>query len=470
MLPTKTISGKAPTERGKARTKADEAKLSLRLARSACLSSCRNEKGLVLIAALALIAILALVATISVTTTYTDIKISSNYKTSVQSFYIAEAGVHRAIGMLNDATTDDWIGNLADTTDAFSGDNSFGNGTYQVEVEVEDDPTPGSVRINSTGSASTSSSTVETIVTKQYYDILLNYAMFDCGGLDLKEGETNIISGGDVYVNGTIDLEESGIQQIQGNVYATGDIVIGGTSSITGNAFANGNIDLESSASLNIDGNATAGGIVSGPVGWENKVSGSVSDGVSPDPVIDQCSGNNLADIIITSEDIQDFRDNPDTFKITHNYTFNSAHNYTGIVHITGNFKLEENATFSGNVIFIVDGNVEIKGSLTSSPPGSTVTFLVPTGNFKVKDGGTFTIDGTVLVGTVNQDGSGVTGGKIEVKNGSNLTVNGNVIAVNGDIDASSGGAFTINYQSPNDSNLIAPNNYTMTQWRQVGN
>ena len=459
MLLTKTISGKA-------RTKADEAKPSLRLARSACLSSCRNEKGLVLIAALALIAILALVATLSVTTTYTDIKISSNYKTSVQSFYIAEAGVHRAIGMLNDATTD-WIDNI-DKADAFFGDNSLGNGTYVVKV-FENDPVSGSVRINSTGNVTGSSSTVEVIVTKQYYDVFLNYAIFVCGNLDLKEGETNIISGGDVFVNGDLVLEASGTHQIQnGNVYAMGDIKINGSSSITGgNAFANGDIDVLSSASPNIGGNATTGtgGVVSD---WD-EVSGNVYEGVSPDPVINLCSGTNLADIIITSEDIQNLRDNATT-TINDDYKFNSAHNYTGIVHITDNFKLKEDATFSGNVIFIVDGNVEIKGSLTSSPPGSTVTFLVPNRNFKVKGGGTFTIDGTVIVGTVNQDGSGVTGGKIEVKDGSNLIVNGNVIAVNGDIDASSGGAFTINYQSPNDSNLIAPNNYTMTQWREVSN
>ena len=435
-------------------------------------AQCRNEKGLVLIASLALIAILALVATLSVTTTYTDIKISSNYKTSIQARYIAEAGIHRAIGMLNDATTD-WIESLTEeelTTNVFPGDNSLGNGTYQVEVE--DGPTTGSVLITSTGSVTGSLSIVEVIVTKQYYDVFLNYAIFVCGNLDLKEGETNIISGGDVFVNGDLVLEASGTHQIQnGNVYAMGDIKINGSSSITGgNAFANGDIDVLSSANPNIGGNAKAGGVVSGPVGWENKVSGNVYEDVSPDPVTNQCSGNNLASITITSEDIQDFRDNPDTFKIDDNYTFNSADNYTGIVYITDDFKLKEDATFSGNVIFIVDGNVEIKGSLTSSPPGSTVTFLVPTGKFEVKGGGTFTIDGTVIVGTVNQDGSGVTGGKIEVKNGSNLTVNGNLIAVNGNINASSGGALTINYQSPNDINLIAPNNYTMTQWRQVGN
>ena len=120
-------------------------------------------------------------------------------------------------------------------------------------------------------------------------------------------------------------------------------------------------------------------------------------------------------------------------------------------------------------MVFIVDGNADIMGSLTSTN-GSTVTFLVPTGDFEVKGGGTFTIDGTLLVGTVNQDGSGLSGGNIDVKKGSDLTVNGNLIAVNGNTDASAAGNFTINYQSPSDSNLIKPGTYAMLQWREIRN
>jgi hypothetical protein len=130
---------------------------------------------------------------------------------------------------------------------------------------------------------------------------------------------------------------------------------------------------------------------------------------------------------------------------------------------------LTGNATFSGNVIFLVDGNAEISGSLTSTN-GSTVTFLVPNGDFEVISGGSFTIDGTLLVGTVDSNGSNPTGGNIDVKDGSNLTVNGNIIAVNGNTDTSLGGALTVTYQSLVDSNLIVPGTYTMTQWREVRN
>ncbi len=84
--------------------------------------------------------------------------------------------------------------------------------------------------------------------------------------------------------------------------------------------------------------------------------------------------------------------------------------------------------------------------------------------------GGSCTIDGTLLVGTVDSNGSNPTGGNIDLKDGSDLTVNGSLIAVNGNTDASLGGALTVNYQSPVDSNLIIQGTYTMTQWREIKN
>ncbi len=110
-----------------------------------------NEKGLVLIGALALISILALVATISVTTTYTDITISSNYKTGVQVNYIARAGAahgRQALRLLNAASTDtgsfsDELANAVGTNmtlEGYTGDDdvpvvdttNLGNGSYTV--------------------------------------------------------------------------------------------------------------------------------------------------------------------------------------------------------------------------------------------------------------------------------------------------------------------------------------------------
>ena len=420
-----------------------------------------NEKGIVLVGTIALVAILALLGTVGVVTTSTEIIISKNHMTSVQARYVSEAGIHRTIGMLN--SSPGWLEGLDPDPEInpFSGDNSLGNGTYVVKV-YKDDPTPGKIRILTTGDVNGSSSTFEAIVSPQTYKIL-DYATFDCGTLTLKVSPDNIIEG-DVFVNGNLDLEESGIQLIEGDVYATGDIIIGGVSSITGNAFANGDIKVQSSASPNIEGNATMAGVLFG----SGTVSGTTSQGVSPDPVINLCDPAYLAGITATSDVIQDFRVNADyTFG---NYEYDTSDNFTGIVHITGDFELTADSTYSDNVIFIIDGNVDITGSLTSNPPGSTATFLVPNGSFKVKGGGNVVIEGTVLVGTVDSDGSNPIGGSIDVTEDSNLTVNGRVIAVNGNTDAEDGGTFVVNYPSSDDSDLISQGSYAMLQWREIRN
>src|SRR3972149_2301120 len=63
------------------------------------------EKGIVFIAVLVLIVILALVGTVAVITTNTDIKISGNYKTSVQALYAAQAGIEEARARLRGASS-----------------------------------------------------------------------------------------------------------------------------------------------------------------------------------------------------------------------------------------------------------------------------------------------------------------------------------------------------------------------------
>ena len=69
------------------------------------LSTYTEERGIVLIAALALVAILALLGGVAVITTNTDVKISSNYKSSVQALYAAQAGVEEARNRLGGSSS-----------------------------------------------------------------------------------------------------------------------------------------------------------------------------------------------------------------------------------------------------------------------------------------------------------------------------------------------------------------------------
>ncbi|ABC78214.1 hypothetical membrane protein [Syntrophus aciditrophicus SB] len=65
-----------------------------------------DEKGMVLVVALLLIAALAVLGTTAVLTSTTDMKISSNYKTNNEAFFIAEAGAERARELLRNDTAD----------------------------------------------------------------------------------------------------------------------------------------------------------------------------------------------------------------------------------------------------------------------------------------------------------------------------------------------------------------------------
>ena len=432
-------------------------------------STIGNERGLTLAIVLMFVAILAAMGSSAVVMTRADIRVGGNYNQNMKSFYLAESGLQRSLGSLNTSST--WIGGLTDPSDAFTGDNSLGNGIYVVEV-FPDDPTFPNVRIRSTGDipATGSSSMVEAVITPEFYPIL-DFATFSCGNLILKDGMDNLIGGGDVFVSGNVELGSSGTNIIQnGNVYALGDIKIEGDSRITGgNAFANGNIDLLSSYFPNIAGDATAGG----NVGGGGTVSGSTSASTSPLPVTDLCAGTELANLIITSDTIQHYRDNATTL-ISGNYSVpdGATVTYTGIVHITQNFTLMGDAIFTGNVIFVVDGNADVvgPGSLISAPPGSTATFIVPSGNWDVSGGGSVIIDGVLHVGSVNPDGTGISGGNIYVRDSANLTVNGSVISANGNTDAGSGGVFTVNYRAPTDINVSKPGSYAITSWREVNN
>jgi len=67
-----------------------------------------NEKGMVLVVVLLLLSALIILGTTAIMQTSTDLKISGNYKTSTQAFYVAEAGVSEALyrlGLFDDGGT-----------------------------------------------------------------------------------------------------------------------------------------------------------------------------------------------------------------------------------------------------------------------------------------------------------------------------------------------------------------------------
>lgn len=431
-----------------------------------------NKRGVALFVALALLAVLVITGAFIVKMTGTDIMISSNNKYDKQSFFAAEAGVSRARNNLN--TVSGWLASLSqpETVNVFAGENILGAGiSYHVTV-FDGDPSAGKIRISSTGYVTNnvgtlSTSRVDVVVERssEPYEIF-GYSSFSCGSLELEIGSGSWVTGGDVYSNGNIEISVSGGIS-GGDVYSKGNIEVKDASSIVGgDAFADGNITVTSTADPNIGGDATVGGNIVG----SGNITGTQTSGAPVPVVSDLCVGSSLSGSTLTAAVIQSLRDEAAAAgqKIDADYTYNTADDYTGVVHVTGNFTLAADSTFSANVIYVIDGNAEnIEGSLTSSPAGSTATFIVPTGNFGVKaNSGALTIDGAVLVGTVDADGSNISGGNVEVGDGTDLVINGSgITSLNGNTE----GDFTVNHQQPIDPHLLTTTGtYTVTSWREL--
>lgn len=252
-------------------------KLSWKLKLLSLISKCRDEKGVVLIAAIALVAILALVGTVSVITTDTDLKISSNYKTNVHAFYTAEAGIQDGInrllkGDIIDSAKTDPSWNAASTYSSTGFNNSF---TLMHKVNsgtvLNDSNGNPLYVITSIGTSSTSNKVLETVFSLTY-DSIFHDSLLGCDGV---HATSSIATDSYNSVDGTYASQTPGNQ---GNISTTNsgaNITIASSSNIKGNANSTGNMTMNSSA--NVQGNANATGNIT--MQSSAKVFGNLSTG-----------------------------------------------------------------------------------------------------------------------------------------------------------------------------------------------
>ncbi len=196
----------------------------LQLNKSGITSKDENEKGVILLGVLVILSLIALIASIAVTTTFTDIKISSNYKTSKQSFYIAEAGIQRAKAELKTAPLNAVLdGDYGGSPGVLNfGATYFANGTYDVTVEDNDQDVDadenddldididGIVYIKGTGLKSGSKSSVELKIWKT----LMPLPPIPAPITIIGEGNVGITNSIDIKVDGRdwllTDTDETG--------------------------------------------------------------------------------------------------------------------------------------------------------------------------------------------------------------------------------------------------------------------
>lgn len=425
------------------------------------LGALANEGGVALVVALWILVCLAVLGASANVLSRTDVGISRNFRNDATAFYIAEAGLQRALGKIN--AENFWVANLADPTgDAFPGDNAFGAGSYTVQV-FADDPVPQAIRVRSTGhvDGSNAASTVEAVLTPAPFEAM-SYASFTCGNALFSSSAPTDITG-NVYSSGHLNMGSAGGNvTVVGNAYAMGNVTLAGASRVMGDAFANGNLSLNSVAAPNVTGDGTAGG-GSGGVGG---VGGTLTTGATPVPVADECTPAQLAASAVAQEDIQGYRDNADNTVGALTINAGDVFPYTGILHVTGNLKVNGDATFAGDVVIVADGNVSIDAGLTSNPPGSKLLLLMESGNLQVKNGADVTIDGAIQLGAASQDGTAISGGNLIVGNGANIDVTGSLLTLNGNSGSTNAGSLTVTYAPYDDASL--KKRYGMSRWRRL--
>ncbi|MFN3532312.1 MAG: pilus assembly PilX N-terminal domain-containing protein [Candidatus Brocadia sp.] len=321
----------------------------------------RDEKGIILIVVLALIAILSLVGTTAVITTTTDIKISSNYKTGVQAFYAAEAGVERAKNVLKASTNgfnDELLGNdgIQETSDdgilSFGGSSSFGNGSYAVRITDNDDgdgdlfyDSDNIVVITGTGAIKNASHTIEVMFKKIQIPIDVDGALSIYGNDPEIEinGNACKIHGDDYNVPVDFDCTGSGCDGSPSGGTATAGIYFSSTPDP-------GDIsDVKTTGphqnTFGSPPTKVAGGIYSSQY-WQNKANELI-------PLADVT----LSGGTISGNQTLGTRSNPQITVVTGNVHFTGSVDGAGILIVQDEVEFGGNLHFEGIIIVLSDEN-----------------------------------------------------------------------------------------------------------------
>ncbi|MBU4258114.1 MAG: hypothetical protein KKH45_01815 [Proteobacteria bacterium] len=220
-----------------------------------------NEKGMVLPLGLMFLAIIAILGTTAVIVTTTDLKIGSNYKTSVQAFYVAEAGIERAKLVLFQGSDNGLDDELA--TKTILDNVSLGNGSYTVQVDDNNDgdgdpsvDSDGKVIVTSTGTAPNNAQSV--IEATVELESLFSKAAFGCDEVQMSGGGVTDSFDSSIgsYASQAVNTDSWGnmIALSNGDVGSNGDIKLTGGSAVNGDATPGPGCSVSSSGGGGVTG------------------------------------------------------------------------------------------------------------------------------------------------------------------------------------------------------------------------
>ena len=432
-----------------------------------------HDKGFVFIAALALIAILAVVSTAAVYTTTTDIKISGNYKTSVQAFYVAEAGIHDGISRLRNGTISDsgaktnpnW--NTTTTYSSTGFNNSF-TVTHEVSggsVVTDESGTP-LFLITSTGTSSTSIKQIEAVV-RLVYALPFTKALEGCDGVTISSnGLTDSYDSAlGSYASQVIPASSRKDNQNNewardkghvGSANAGADIIVDGNAQVHGNAKATRYVGVSGT------GNPTTGlGTPANLTGYKGSpdtnstnavIYGVPTENNSPTPCdpLDTTTIFSAADDIMTSNNNSEivnlpsppnnpYNSSTNAFDLDSNKSFSLGSSGETKNYHFSSFELspETTLTINGTVTFYVSGSfkAESNSSLTLSS-GSKLTVYV-TGTLDIFSNA-IANPGLPTDLMIYSSAASSTNSDYKVRLSSNSTITGTIYAPNAAIDISS--------------------------------
>ncbi|QII13901.1 putative polygalacturonase [Candidatus Kuenenia stuttgartiensis] len=381
----------------------------------------KNDKGIALITALILIAVLAIAGTVVVITTTTDITISSNYKSSTQAFYIAEAGFEHAKAVLKVTAFDD----VLDGTHGGSpgilnfGENvSFGNGTYTVTVsddsnDWDGDTTAdsnGKVVITSTGTLSNGSKHItEATVSKIHFDSYPAAITM----IDNENGATDndrIVLGSGTDIDPVAD-NGSQIGNVVKDVFITGDDTLDGSAN-TGDGSGDDKLGVASQEEFRVQGGVQDPAVLV-QVGFYNERLYNSSDPNFDRPVLDGGSYSAYgtgtlaagpSEVKVKSQ-VSNLQSKAD-YSITANKLSQTSYTNFGtasspkITYIPDDFDIDNSITGYG--IMVVEGSLKIKGNTSFEFHG--IIYIVCRGQLEIEaSGGIVNMWGQIIMITYGE-------------------------------------------------------------------
>lgn len=202
------------------------------------------ESGIVLVVCIILLLMLSLIGISSLMTSNTEMDISKNSQHSVSAFYLADAGIERALSVLKDST--EWRAGFYDE--------QLGNGTYTVIVfdSLTYSYLGKSIMVRSTGKVGEAQSTIEAIFGPKYRTPF-EYGAYGRNSFDMNGG--GMI---DSYDSDLGSYASQAINGPDGNGYMfageNGHIRSGGEIKLAGNAQLHGDAITDSTGLFTFGG------------------------------------------------------------------------------------------------------------------------------------------------------------------------------------------------------------------------